>query len=239
MKKYLLFRLYGPMCSWGDIAVGETRPGFAHPTKSAILGMVAAALGIKREEDEKHKQLAESYAFAVLVEDMGIPLVDYHTAQVPPGKERYFTRKDELTLIPKNELKTILSTRDYRVDAIYSVALCERKQNEWSVELLQEALSRPVFTLYLGRKSCPLALLFQPQIVEKETLRDAFQSVQFVKLSELVDVDFPPEHKKILYWEKDQDSGIPEEHIFERRDIPLSRQRWQFDVRKEYHAAFI
>lgn len=239
MKKYLLFRLYGPMCSWGDIAVGGTRPGFAHPTKSAVLGMIAAALGIKREEDEKHRQLADSYAFAVLVEDMGVPLVDYHTAQVPPGKERYFTRKHELTLIPKNELKTILSSRDYRMDAIYTVALCERTQSQWSLEQLQEALTCPFFTLYLGRKSCPPALPLQPQIIEKMTLRDAFQNAQFISLKELTDTDFPRENRKMLYWEKDQDSGIPEEHTFERRDTPLSRQRWQFDIRKECHAAFV
>ncbi len=239
MKKYLLFRLYGPMCSWGDIAVGETRPSFSHPTKSAVLGMVAAALGIKREEDEKHRQLAESYAFAVLVENMGIPLVDYHTAQVPSGKERYFTRKDELTLIPKSKLNTILSARDYRMDAIYTLALCERTKNQWSVEKLQEALIKPFFTLYLGRKSCPLALLLQPQIVEKATLRDALQNVRFVSFNDLVGTDFYRENTKILYWEDGQDAGIPQEHIFERRDVPLSRQHWQFDIRKEYLAAFI
>lgn len=239
MKKYLLFRLYGPMCSWGDIAVGETRPSFAYPTKSAVLGMVAAALGIKREEDDKHQHLAESYAFAVLVEDMGVPLVDYHTAQVPPGKEQYFTRKDELNLIPKSELKTILSTRDYRMDAIYTVALCEQTENQWSVEKLQEALISPVFTLYLGRKSCPPSLLLQPKIVEADTLREAIRNVKFVNLSDLTGTDFQRENKKMLYWEKDMNSGIVEEHIFERRDVPLSRQRWQFDVRKEYHAAFV
>lgn len=239
MKKYLLFRLYGPMCSWGDIAVGEIRPSFAHPTKSAILGMIAAALGIKREEEEKHRQLAEFYAFAVLVEDMGVPLVDYHTAQVPPGKECYFTRKDELTFIPKSELKTILSARDYRMDALYTAVLCERGENQWSIEKLKEALIRPVFTLYLGRKSCPPSLLLQPQIVEADALREAIQNVQFVSLNDLVGTDFQRENRKMLYWEKDMDSGIAEEHIFERRDVPLSRQRWQFDVRKEYHATFV
>ena len=41
---YLLFRLYGPMASWGEIAVGETRHSAAYPGKSAIIGLLAAAM---------------------------------------------------------------------------------------------------------------------------------------------------------------------------------------------------
>lgn len=235
MKSYLLFRLYGPMCSWGDIAVGEMRPSFSHPTKSAVLGLVAAALGIKRDEDEKHTALAESYGFAVLVEDMGRPLSDYHTAQVPPGKERYPTRRDELTRMSKSELRTILSTRDYRTDALYTVALWERKQGPWSITMIEEHLEEPVFTLYLGRKSCPLALGLQPQIVPADSLREAFQKSQFVDLKIISGYEWPHENK-ILYWEETDNAGIGHEKIFERRDTPLSRVRWQFDVRKEYYA---
>ena len=50
IRDYLVFRLYGPMCSWGDIAVGEVRPSTVHPSKSAILGLIAAALGVKRPD---------------------------------------------------------------------------------------------------------------------------------------------------------------------------------------------
>ena len=85
MKEYLVFRLYGPIVSWGDIAVGEERPTFMHPTKSSILGLLAAALGIRRNEESRHHQLAESYGYAVLVEAEGILLRDYHTTQVAPG----------------------------------------------------------------------------------------------------------------------------------------------------------
>ncbi len=233
MKKYLLFRLYGPMCSWGDIAVGEVRPSFPHPTKSAILGMVAAALGIKRDEEKKHHQLAEAYAFAVLVENMGVPLSDYHTAQVPPGKERYATRRDELTFMPRHELKTILSTRDYCTDALYAVALWERSQSQWPIEKLKEALEHPMFTLYLGRKSCPPALLLEPQIISTDIVSDAFRKTRFM------DIGLKCIVPKMLYWEEGMDVGIKEENVFERRDTPLSRRRWQFDVRKEYHAAFV
>lgn len=236
MRKYLLFRLYGPMCSWGDIAVGETRPSFPHPTKSAVLGMVAAALGIKREEEEKHRQLAHTYAFAVLVEEMGRPLSDYHTAQVPPGRGRYKTRRDELMFIPKHELKTILSSRDYRTDAVFVVVLWEQAQSSWPPERLKLALEQPVFTLYLGRKSCPLALSLEPQIVEASTVYESLSKRNFMDTSQL---GLKCDGQKMLYWEQGENAGVQEEHIFERRDIPLSRRRWQFDIRKECHAAFV
>jgi CRISPR system Cascade subunit CasD len=224
------------MCSWGDIAVGETRPSFPHPTKSAIMGMVAAALGIRRSEEDKHCQLVGAYTFSVLVENMGKPLVDYHTAQVPSGKERHATRKDELTLIPKHELKTILSSRDYRMDAFYTVVLRERGQCPWNIEQVRNALIQPVFTLYLGRKSCPPALLLEPQIVDSPTVREALLKVRFIDASVLFGLTNAS--TKELYWEDGVDAGIEMEQTFERRDVPLSRQRWQFDVRREHHAAF-
>jgi hypothetical protein len=43
----------------------------------------------------------------------------------------------------------------------------------------------------------------------------------------------------MLYWDEDAAAGIEQQHIFERRDLPLSRGRWQFDMRKERHAALI
>ncbi len=64
---YLLFRLYGPMASWGEIAVGETRHTASYPGKSAIIGLMAAALGIKRTESEKQQQMQQGYSLAVEV----------------------------------------------------------------------------------------------------------------------------------------------------------------------------
>ena len=51
--EYLLFRLYGPLASWGEIAVGESRHTAAYPGKAALIGLLAAALGIRRDEEER------------------------------------------------------------------------------------------------------------------------------------------------------------------------------------------
>ena len=51
MNAYLVFRLYGPLASWGMPAVGGDRPTAAQPTRSALLGLLAAGLGIKRDKE--------------------------------------------------------------------------------------------------------------------------------------------------------------------------------------------
>lgn len=239
MTKYLLFRLYGPMASWGDIAVGEVRPSFTHPSKSAVLGLVAAALGLRRDDEQSQRSLAGSFGFAVRVESLGVPLVDYHTVQVPPsgaGKRRriYATRKDELTTVRRDDLSTILSRRDYRMDALATPVLWALgPAPPFGLEEIVAALERPKFVLYLGRKSCPLALPLEAQIVVAESITEALRGARF---SWDLDCRFtlraagPP----TLFWEEGASPGIEARHTFERRDTLLSRKRWQFDVRSEH-----
>jgi CRISPR system Cascade subunit CasD len=237
MRDYLLFRLYGPMSAWGDIAVGEFRPSFAHPSKSAILGLIAAALGLRRDREEEHRNLAESYRFAVRIDVMGNLLRDYHTAQVPPAQKGiiHATRRSELE---SSSLNTILSTRDYREDAVYAVVLWTISTNcSYSLANLVEALRKPMFTLYLGRKSCPPALPLQPQIVSAPSLKDALEAGVFKDaefLGDLFLTGLSP-----VYWEEDGLSGYTAQHVITRRDDPISRQRWQFAERREHYTALV
>ncbi len=240
MKDYLVFRLYGPMASWGDIAVGEVRPSYTHPSKSAVLGMVAAALHIDRDQEEKHRELAAGYGFAVRVDSMGVPLVDYHTAQVPPaarGRDRrvYATRREELCTLTRDALNTILSRRDYRMDALASVALWARTATPpYSFEEIRTALERPGYVLYLGRKSCPLALPLEAQVVPAASVREAFAAARASEFEALrhLRISGPPG----FYWEDGAEAGLTAHQTFERRDVPLSRRRWQFETRREHHA---
>jgi CRISPR system Cascade subunit CasD len=228
MRDYLLFRLYGPLAAWGDIAVGEYRPSFAHPGKSAIIGLLAAALGIRRDEEERQKSLAESCPFAVRVDSMGVLLRDYHTTQVPSAKKGvvHYTRRSELAT---DNLNTILSSRDYRCDAAYTVAITVADRSPYTVQQLASALLKPVFTLYLGRKSCPLSLPLQPQVISAETLRDALESVP--PTDELSGIVLKGD--AMVFWEDDTTSGFERQQVITRRDEPRSRKRWQFSERQE------
>lgn len=241
MKTYLLFQLYGPMAAWGDIAVGEVRPSFVHPSKSAILGLIAAALGISRDQETMHRQLAEGYGFAVRLDCAGTPLSDYHTAQVPPSgqgrnRKQFATRRDEIKTLRKEQLNTILSTRSYRVDALATIILWERPSAPYKLSRVAEALTAPVYTLYLGRKSCPLALPVDAQLVEDESIKEALDKTTFRSLETLGPLRKRHPENPAFYWDVDGESGIQTEQTFERRDLPLSRKRWQFDVRQEHHA---
>jgi CRISPR system Cascade subunit CasD len=239
MKEYLIFRIYGMMASWGDIAVGEFRPSFDRPSKSAIMGMVAAALGIRRDEEERLRELATSYDMAVRIDVPGTLLRDYHTAQVPPsGKGRkkiiFPTRKAELS-VPKDELNTILSSRDYRCDAVYSVCLWSSTASPpYPLIDLKQHLENPVFNLYLGRKSCPLALPLQPQVVQADSLSGALSSVHFKDAPFIARLESDRDVR--IFWEGDADAGFTSVHTVQRRDDPLSRKRWQFGNRTEHSA---
>jgi len=234
MTQYLVFQLYGPMAAWGDIAVGEYRPSFAHPSKSAIIGLLAAALGIRRDEEERQKVLSNTCTFAVRVDAMGTLLRDYHTAQVPPEKKgiTYHTRYSELSW----GLNTILSSRDYRCDAAYTVAIGLRDGSEFTLQKLAQKLRKPEFTLYLGRKSCPLALPLDPEIVEVDNFKAALNKISLSV--HLLPLTTQTTHIGV-YWDDGITSGYEKDHVhvITRRDVPLSRKRWQFSERREHYAS--
>lgn len=235
MNEYLLFRLYGPLASWGETAVGEVRPSAAWPGRSAIIGLLAAALGIRRDEEERQRTLANCYGMAVCVESSGELLRDYHTTQVPPERRgvTHRTRRDELNA---DTLHTILSQRDYRSDALYTVALWQKPGAEGeTLEQLVQVLTRPRFTLYLGRKSCPLSLPLSPRIVCADDLRSVFDRVEF-PVDKLLSA-LPLAKERIFVWEEGRAEGMKALHVNRRRDDPTSRKRWQFAERDEYYCS--
>jgi len=262
--KYLLFRLYGPMASWGEIAVGESRHSAIYPGKSALLGLMAAALGIRRDEEQRQAALAAGYRFAVKVISAGHPLRDYHTAQAPDsvGKFVYRTRRDELT-VGKERLGTILSSREYRCDALSLVAIVAEEGAPYSLDELREAFLKPRFHLYLGRKSCPVAAPLNPLVMDAIGFGDALDSYPhgalFVSnwlmkaarkataaggaLSDAPSlVELSREDKNVFaygnqplryYWEGDAGDLVSQQSLT-RHDQPLSRARWQFSQRTEH-----
>ncbi|WP_333872995.1 type I-E CRISPR-associated protein Cas5/CasD [Methylobacter sp.] len=249
----LVFRLYGPMASWGEIAVGESRHTASYPSKSAIIGLLGAALGIARNEEEKQQQLQQGYALAVELLTAGHLLRDYHTTQVPDsvGKFTYRTRRDEL-ILGKERLGTILSSREYRTDALALVAVRVLVDAPFTLAEIQAALLQPKYHLYLGRKSCPLAAPLQPQLITDQlNYYDAFKAYQHKPMlptsiasnGTLAKRDYDwlgRPNDRHYYWE-----GQPEDfsdtldltlrQTRTRHDQPLSRKRWQFMPRQEHY----
>ncbi|KDM91666.1 type I-E CRISPR-associated protein Cas5/CasD [Photobacterium galatheae] len=241
MKNYLVFRLYGPLASWGQAAVGGDRPTGVQPTRSAILGLLGAALGIRRDDEAGLKALQHSVEVAVKQTMPSTLMRDYQTAQVPPQNNKvvHRTRKSELS---EDNLKTVLSSRDYRCDGLWIVAVsltdeASADETGFSLAQLQAALLKPVFTLCLGRKSCPPALPLKPQIVENLSLKDALDtSFPALTGSEKSDALWLGHTGRVTYfWEGDKDA-IDDKRVLTVHpwDEPVHRQRWQFRQRTQY-----
>ncbi|MHA6831772.1 type I-E CRISPR-associated protein Cas5/CasD [Ralstonia pseudosolanacearum] len=248
MTEYLLFRLYGPLASWGEIAVGESRHSAMYPSKSALLGLLGAALGVRRDDDAGQQALVRGYRFGVKLLTAGSPMRDYHTVQAPPQRRKvvYRTRRQELA--DPQALGTLLSAREYRCDSLALVAAEALPEAPHTLDAVAQALRYPHFPLYLGRKSCPLALPLQPQLVGAETLRAALDDARFPSPTALLlgypeqpwptEVDrrvfaFQPAAQR-YYWEDGMHAGMEPALQLVRNDQPLSRRRWQFAPRREY-----
>ena len=238
MNELLVFRLFAPFASWGEVAVGEVRPSAIRPTRSALLGLLAAALGLDRGNDDAHAALAAGTRLAVRLDQPGVALTDYHTINWRrPRREVVLTRADELRA-PRHELSTIQSRRYYRCDSAATVAVAEHGEPRWPLAALAAALERPVFPLYLGRKACPPALPLAPEIVQAASLAEAFRLYDRRRpLPASISRHKPRADSAELSWDADLGVDPGEEataaQIVERRDEPLSRRRWRFSERRE------
>lgn len=146
----LVMQLAGPLQSWGATARFARRTTSSAPTKSGVLGLLAAALGWDRSAD-----LTELAAlrFGVRVDQRGTPLRDYQTAH-------HAESGDSMPV----------SHRYYLADAVFVAAV---EGEDELVDRLHRALRHPVFLPYLGRRSCPPARPVELGVHRDRTLEDA------------------------------------------------------------------
>lgn len=234
MPAFLCFTLWAPLASFGDVAVGERRLSLERPGRSAVLGLVAAALGVERRDRAALEALGRSLLVAVRSLAAGRLLEDYHTAQVPPARRgvRHATRREELAAA---RLGTILSRRDYRQEPWHEVALTASADAVANLAAIAAALEAPRFTLYHGRKSCPLGLPPDPRLLEGDDLGAAFDAYE--RVSPARRVLRPPAGRGTLHADVELADRLgPDwrvDRIVERRDEPGDRRRWQFALRRE------
>lgn len=244
---FLVFQLQAPLVAWGDTAVGEFRPTLDSPGISALVGLLGAALGLRREHEAAHAALRDGYGYAVGLQHAGPLLRDYHTAQVPSQaslkKRPHASRRDELAL-PRDELNTILSTRDYRQDFACLIALQAQPDAPYALGELAEALRRPRFVLYLGRKACPPAAPLFPQLITADDAEAALEAYRQDLTSRLATLDgarpwqrlpAPPPLGRLIWSAGIQVNRAPD-LTTQRKDRLIRRRGWQFGDRTEYQA---
>ena len=146
----LLLRLAAPLQSWGADSKFETRKTGREPTKSGVVGLLAAALGVRRDDTRALEPL-NRLRFGVRVDQEGALLMDYHTANNPrPDEVKKARKKGQKIQAP------YVTRRYYLADAVFLVGL--ESEDRSLLEQLQWALSHPAYPLFLGRRSCPPTL---------------------------------------------------------------------------------
>lgn len=255
MVQALVFRLVAPMASWGEVAVGESRHSQSHPSRSALLGLLAAGLGIDREDDAAHARLAQACSLGVKVIAPGFPLRDYHTVQRPPEarKPRYRTRRQAITWPGRQNLDAYQSAREYRMGIAATVAVLAAPQADAQapdLPRLAQALRTPFFPLYLGRRSCPPGAPLAPRVADFASLKQALDAFDDQVLQGVSDEPFTAMQAAgelgdwgashfHYYWDTalGPDGLAPDAPAMvtlTHYDEPLSRQRRQFGPRQEY-----
>lgn len=157
-------RLHGPLQAWGSAAIGDNRPTLPFPSRSGVLGLVAACIGIRRGETQRLCALAAGARVHVRVDAAGTPIVDDQTIQDNPNAST--TRQ------------TIQSKRTYLCDASF-VAVVSPGPEITTSEIIA-AVKAPAFSPFLGRRSCvPLTpLLASQEAVEASDPIGLFATIQ-------------------------------------------------------------
>lgn len=147
----LLLRLTGPLLSWGERSHYNERDTAAFPTRSGLIGLLAAALGRRR-----HESIADlaRLSLTVRVDRPGVLLRDLHTVGGGlPREETVMTAKGDRR---DKKSATLVSRRFYLADAAFTVALtAPTHRDRGTLARCAHALRNPRWPLFLGRRSCP------------------------------------------------------------------------------------
>jgi CRISPR system Cascade subunit CasD len=170
MASFLILRLVGPMQGWSGHSYEGQRPLVEYPTRSGVLGLLAACLGIDRNDAQGQFALSQSLGHAVRADARRyVPhaLVDYHT--VLDARESYQGLKSH---------ETIQTWRGYQCDAAFTVALWLRVDARWSLEQIAQATRTPRYTPFLGRRSCPITRPLFDRMIDADNALFALATVE-------------------------------------------------------------
>lgn len=127
----LLLRFAAPLQAWGTESKYDIRKTDREPSKSGIVGFLAAALGRRRDESVED---LNALRVGVRADQEGEIIQDFH-------------------MVHKDEKTSYLTRRYYLSDAIFVVGV--ESEDNAMLQQLEEAVKNPVFPLFLGRRSCP------------------------------------------------------------------------------------
>ena len=145
--KTIVLKFSGPLQSWGIGSHFENRDTSKYPTKSAVIGLIAGALGYRRDETAKIQEL-NNLSFGVRVEQIGTILRDFHIA--------------------KSQKQSYVTNRYYLQDAVFAVMISHKDSNK--IDAIVKSLEQPDFAPYLGRRSVPVNSDYIQDVLEDDLL---------------------------------------------------------------------
>lgn len=208
----LFLRLEGPMQAWGDqqskFVIRRTAEA---PTKSGVIGMLCAALGVPRSEAEEWLQKLSALRMGVRIDSPGVRWWDYHT--VGAGMQMRIAEGEG-----KTKPGAMLTRREYLCDASFLVAL---QGDPGLIAELKDALKAPKWTLYLGRKSCiPSRPLLEHPAGDFPDLLAALTSVPWRR--RLEEDTLPQTVECLLDWEPSPEQPYAPDDALIWYDVPLT-----------------
>lgn len=158
MPRFLILKLDGVLQAWGGHSFEDYRPSHNFPTRSGLVGLLGACLGIERKDAAGIEALNASFRYAARVDGIrdvagrqkpltlrGVKLTDFHTVQ-----------NARTVKGPAREMP-VVSTREYWCDTVFTVTLQSTGNAAVSLEAIAEATRRPRYTPSLGRRACALS----------------------------------------------------------------------------------
>lgn len=223
MPDFLILKLQGVMQAWGEHTFEGLRPSANFPTRSALVGLLGACIGVDRADRNAQQDLADSFQYAARRDTEKpvwmpntdetqwkaftmVKITDYHTVKN--------ARKEYEGLKPHKD--TIQTWREYLLDAVFTVALWNTEQAIFSLDKIQQAVMKPKYTPFLGRRSCPLGRPLFEACISAENVEQALSQC--------------PPAKGVIYSEQ----ALKGARRIKMRDVPLSRQPRQFASRMVY-----
>lgn len=241
MTRWLVVTLMAPLASFGERAGNVERSTADRPTRSALIGLAGAALGIRRADREGQQRLAASFRVATSTLGAGSLVSDFHTYQSLPSSSKPAPQTRAQALARRADLATSITRREYRADVWYEAAYALQEEAHWQLEDLGEAFRAPRFTLFLGRKSCPLSAPLDPKIINADDLGEIFG--QRRAQSAWLDSREPVFDRRrwrhragpiAAEWRDDLGAANRGLRQHRRHDEPGDRLAWQFSARREF-----
>lgn len=178
--KFLALYLRAPLQSWGAASKFGDRGTLDAPTRSGLLGMLAAACGIDKNDETRDREWlarAASLSFAVVSFRRGDRMTDYHTVGARYNRDDAWQRRMIPTTADGKPRGTDLTHRDYLTDSVFGVVLSD---DDGMIAEIASGLANPVWGVWFGRKSCiptePILVgIFESDETAKNAIMDRFR----------------------------------------------------------------